>query len=279
MKGRRGRTGHDADLDGFRGGWRLSTCLRFCAFSLQHVLQARRNLRSPRVSQYHGGAGPFRLLRIRRSVAPRSRQAVKRGTEELAVTKRRLKRVPKAANLTDAPQRLRKALTKRTKGELIDALVELAREDRTVLRRLDARFEWETPPQELADATRQAIADATDFDERDINRNFDYDYEAYNAVKRNLGRLVALGQLRLAMDLSLELMKQGSQQVEMSDEGLMTEDIEECFSVVVQALTKCDLPASEVIAWCERMTTSDRVGFYDRELQTLRNHFESLRSK
>ena len=41
------------------------------------------------------------------------------------------------------------------------------------------RFELEAPPEELAAATRQAIADATDFDERDINRNFDYDYEAY----------------------------------------------------------------------------------------------------
>ena len=44
------------------------------------------------------------------------------------------------------------------------------------------------------------------------------------------------------MELSLELMKQGSYQVEMSDEGLMTDDIEECLRVVVQALKKCDLP-------------------------------------
>ena len=65
------------------------------------------------------------------------------------------------------------------------------------------------------------VADATDFDERDINRNFDYDYEAYAEVKRNLSRLIDLGELRLALELSLELMKQGSYQVEMSDEGLM----------------------------------------------------------
>ena len=35
-------------------------------------------------------------------------------------------------------------------------------------------------------ATHLAIADATDFDERQINRNFDYDDEAYGEVKRNL---------------------------------------------------------------------------------------------
>ena len=59
----------------------------------------------------------------------------------------------------------------------------------------------------------QAIADATDFDERDINRNFAYDHAAYGEVKRNLSRLIDLGQLRLAMELSLELMKEGSRRL------------------------------------------------------------------
>lgn len=181
--------------------------------------------------------------------------------------------------MTDATERLRKALTKHTKAKLIDVLVDLAREDRAILRRLDTRFELEAPPKELAVSTRQAIANATDFDERDINRNFSYDYEAYSEVKRNLSRLIGLGQLRLALELSVELMKQGSCQVEMSDEGLMTEDIEECLQVVIQALKKCDLPTGDVIQWCAEMLQSDRVGFIcDRELQTLRHHFEASRS-
>ena len=50
------------------------------------------------------------------------------------------------------------------------------------------------------------------------------------------------------MELSLELMRRGSYQVEMSDEGLMTPTIEECLGVVVEALRKCDLPGSDVIA-------------------------------
>jgi hypothetical protein len=162
----------------------------------------------------------------------------------------------------------------------MDVLVELARDDRDILRRLESRLEVEAPPKELVVATRQAIADATDFDERDINRNFSCDYAAYSEVKRNLSRLADLGQLRLAMELSLELMKQGSYQVEMSDEGLMTEDIEECFRVVVTALKKCDLPPGEVTAWCAEMLKRDRVGFiYSRELGELRQHFEASRSK
>lgn len=125
-----------------------------------------------------------------------------------------------------------------------------------------------------------AIADAAEFDERDINTNFDYDCEAYGEVKRNLGRLIDLGELRLAMELLQELMKQGSYQVEMSDEGLMTEDIEECLGVVLQALKKRDLLPDEVVAWCAGMSKSDRVGcICDRELETLRKHFEALRSQ
>jgi uncharacterized Zn finger protein len=195
------------------------------------------------------------------------------------MAKRRLKKVPKAADVANAAERLRKALAKRTKDELVDVLVELAREDYKLLRRIDARFELEAPLKELVAATRQAIADATDFDEREINYNFDYDYEAYSEVKRNLSRLIDQGQLRTAMEFSLELMKEGSRQVEMSDEGLMTPDIEECFSVVVKAVKKCDLPRGELIAWCKAITKSDRVGFiYERQLQELRNQFETPQS-
>jgi hypothetical protein len=190
--------------------------------------------------------------------------------------KRRPKKVVKTS---DVAPRLRKALAKRTKDQLLDVLVELASKDRHILRRLAERIDLEALPQQLVAATRQAIADATAFDERDMNRNFDYDYAAYSEVKRNLARLIKLGHLRLAMELSLELMKQGSYQVEMSDEGLMTQDIEECLAVVAQALKKCDLPPGEVIAWCAEMAKRDRVGFiFERELGTIRNQFETLRS-
>jgi uncharacterized Zn finger protein len=177
--------------------------------------------------------------------------------------------------MTDLAKTLRKALAKRSKADLIDALLDLAKEDRKVFRQLDARFELKSSSEELAAATRQAIADATDFDERDANRNFSYDYAAYEGVKRNLSRLIDLGELRLAMELSLELMDRGSHQVETSDEGLMTDDIEECLTVVIKALKKSELPTAEKLAWCREMTTRDRVGFVcDEELQTLREHFE-----
>jgi hypothetical protein len=171
---------------------------------------------------------------------------------------------------------LRQSLAQRTKDELIDALVELARDDRAALRRLAAHFELQMPLKALLGMTRQAIADATAFDERDINRNFRYDAEAYSAVQRYLQLRIETGHLRPAMELSLELMNQASRQVEASDEGLMSEDIEPCLRAVLTSLRKCDLPATEVIAWCKEMLERDRTQFLcDQELWALREQFET----
>lgn len=171
---------------------------------------------------------------------------------------------------------LRRELTKLKKSDLIDFLSELALVDQGIRRQLMARFNFAVPPEELVVWTRQAIIKATAFDKRNINRNFDYDSDAYAEVERNLSCLIASGQLRVAMQLGLELMKSGSYQVEMSDEGLMTEDIEHCLRVMIQSLAKSDLPASEVIAWCEAMNTSDRTGFIATRLtDTLRRQVDT----
>ena len=171
---------------------------------------------------------------------------------------------------------LRKALLKRKKDELLDALIELAEEDRGILRRLENRFDLMPPNEELVIATCQAIADATKFDEREINYNFAYDYRAYEEVNRNFLRLVELGQWSSLMELALELMRKGSYQVEMSDEGMMTDEIVECLQVVIQALASTDLPRKEVATWCADMTFADRVGFIcDQELNALRKQADA----
>jgi hypothetical protein len=191
------------------------------------------------------------------------------------MSKRKPKKPALSSKKEEPAASLRRALARRRKEELVDVLMELAEADRGVLRQLTARFDVAAAPAERVAATRQAIADATDFDERDSNRNFAYDDEAYREVKRNLERLIASGQLRQVMQLALELMKHGSYQVEMSDEGMMAEDIEDCLTVVVKALPKCDLPAAEVIAWCSALLENDRVGFIAREpLESLRNHVQ-----
>jgi hypothetical protein len=193
------------------------------------------------------------------------------------MSKRKPKKTVRPSKQPASTAALRLALTRRKKAELVDMLLELAQADRGILRQLSARFDVAAAPDELVTATRQAIADATGFDERDINRNFDYDYDAYGEVKRNLSRLIASGHVKVAMQLALDLMKQGSYQVEMSDEGLMTEDIEDCLGVVLKALATCDLPAKEIIAWCSAMLANDRVDFIAREpLESLRNRIQTL---
>jgi hypothetical protein len=192
------------------------------------------------------------------------------------MSQRKPKQAAPVSKRPESMAQLRRAFFRRKKAELVDTLLELAQADRGVLRQLTARFDVAAAPDELVAATHQAIADATAFDRRDINRNFAYDYKAYGEVKRNLGRLIGSGQLQPAMRLALELMKQGSYQVEMSDEGLMTQDIEDCLDVVLKALEKCDLPAAEVIAWCSAMLDNDRVGFIAREpLRSLRSHAQA----
>ena len=174
---------------------------------------------------------------------------------------------------------LRRALMRRKKAELVEVLIELAELDRGLLRQLTARFDVTTSlsPGELLSATCRAIVDATHFDTRQINRNFAYDHAAYGEVKRNLSRLIGSGQLRQAMTLALDLMKRGSYQVEMSDEGLMTGEIEECLGEVIGALKTCDLPASEVLAWCSTMQKTDRVGFIAREpIEALQSHWRRI---
>lgn len=190
--------------------------------------------------------------------------------------KRKSKKPAVAKNRVDSARGLRQALAEREQAELVDLLVELAQANGAIRRQLTTRFQVVAAPAELVAATRRAIADATDFDDRFMNQNFDYDYEAYDEVKRNLDRLIASRQWRPALQLCLELMKDGSYQVEMSDEGLMTSDIEDCLSVVLKALKKSDLPAADVIAWCTAMLDMDRVKFIAREeLQSLRTHFQT----
>ena len=91
-------------------------------------------------------------------------------------------------------------------------------------------------------------------------------------MERGLRRLIESGHLRLAMELALELMEEGSHQVEMSDEGFMTDDIEVCLCVVINAFSNHEMPGDEVVAWCSAMLQNDRMGFIAHaSLQSLRD--------
>ena len=76
--------------------------------------------------------------------------------------------------------------------------------------------------------------------------------------------------------LAMELMNLGSNQIEMSDEGMMANDIEECLRVVIDAFKKGNSPASEVIERCTSMMEMDPVDFIcTTELKALRKQNNS----
>ena len=65
-------------------------------------------------------------------------------------------------------------------------------------------------------------------------------------------------------------MKDGSYQVECSDEGLMTDDISECLKSVIHAVRAAG--GEEAATWASDVHTADRVGFIcDKELARLRD--------
>ena len=165
----------------------------------------------------------------------------------------------------DPVQGMAEALSKRPKEELVQALLELARQDPKASRRITNYFGIPLSGESLVSETRRAIACATDFDEREANQNFDYDSEAYETVQRNLATLAKSGLLEQAMELSLELMRRGSYQAEQSDEGLMTDEIEECLEAVLKAVRGSTLPAQAIAAWSREMMRADRGEFICRD--------------
>jgi len=158
---------------------------------------------------------------------------------------------------------------KRTNADVIELIVMLAKRYASLIRDLEKELAIEKPIDLLIDAVASAIDRATDFDEREINYNFDVDWQAYEDVRQGLRKLAELGQLEDAKSLALKLIKEGSYQVECSDEGMMTGDIRECLKPVMQAVQSAGGKAAT--KWAVEMLRADRIGFIcDRKLKELR---------
>lgn len=164
---------------------------------------------------------------------------------------------------------IEKELHKRTKAELVAMILVIAKEHAVVARELECRLNVEKPVGLLVADVSSAIDHATDFDKRMMNHDFDVDWQAYADVQKGLSQLVGLGHLAEAKSLALKLMKDGSNQVKCSGEGLMTDDIRECLEPVIQAVKAAG--GVEASKWAGDMQKADRVGFIcDNELAALR---------
>ena len=176
------------------------------------------------------------------------------------------KKVPKAK--VSPSELIRSALGKCKKADLIDFLVEFSNEHLELQRELETRLSVEKPISLVVDDIESAIALATDFDERRMNYNFDYDQDSYEAVEKGLKKLIEHGELEEAKRLSIELMKRGSYQVACSDEGLMSYEIEDCLKPVIKAVKREGRELAK--QWAAEMIRADEVGcICDTELRKL----------
>ena len=151
------------------------------------------------------------------------------------------------------------ALKKRTKVDLIAIVMRLAKKHDEMSRALEAELDVQKPADLLSEDVASAICRATNFDENMLNHNFEVDWQAYEDVKMGFEQLIRLGHLEDVKTLALKLMKDGSYQVECSDEGLMTDDIEDCLKPVLRAVKSSGDAAAR--KWALEMLLADRVGF------------------
>jgi hypothetical protein len=142
---------------------------------------------------------------------------------------------------------IEKEIHKRTKAELVAIILAIAKEHAIVARECEDRLTIEKPVDLLVADVLSAIDRATDFDERMMNHNFDVDWQAYADVEKGLSLLVELGHLADAKSVALKLMKDGSYQVECSDEGLMTDEISQCLKPVIRAVKAAG--GDEAVKW------------------------------
>jgi len=129
----------------------------------------------------------------------------------------------------------------------------------SLLRQLKQEFSIEVSTHDLVADTRNAIANATDFDEREMNHNFDFDSHAYVTTAKNFKKLIKADRFYELLPLTLELMEKGSYQMEMSDEGMMLDDIDDCLESVIESMYDSHLPVAARIKWCEAMLKTDRT--------------------
>ena len=170
---------------------------------------------------------------------------------------------------TQLRARIAQALKRLTNGDLSNLLLGLADGFDDVRITLETLLDIDHSTAELIAEAKLAIAKATFVPGHQINCNFAYDYDAYERIGWCFAQLIAGGQLHEAMTLSENFARSGSHQIEMSDEGLMTDDIVECLKVVATALSKSDVPATEQAAWLDRLDRADAVGVLCDDLRKI----------
>ena len=160
------------------------------------------------------------------------------------------------------------ALRKLKKDELIDLLMSLDMYDPSVRWSIETELQVLKPVDLVANDLRHAIDIATRVDERRLNDNFHYSWQAYEEVARGFDMLVKQDAMESAKEISIEFMGKASYQVECSDEGMMVDEVEACLKSVIDAVKAGD--AGSAKSWAMMMLAADSAGFIcEAELMSL----------
>ncbi len=161
--------------------------------------------------------------------------------------------------------KLRKLLEGKSREELVDLLVNLARihpDIEQTLRESEQLCRGQVAP--LLRALRKEIAHLTSEPAWCNHWNNEGSVPDYSHVQRQFEALFAAGHFDELLELGDLLWREGSEQVEQSnDDGQTATDIGECLEVVVAAVPKSSLPRPQQLLWLIERRLIDEFGLLD----------------
>ena len=203
----------------------------------------------------------------------RSERYIQPTEEELQRWQREKEVAARFENLRE--ELLRKALKKVKKADLVEMTLRAAKHNKETEWLLEKKFGLEKPVDLIVHDICVAIDRATKVNKWELNYNFSFDWDAYDAVRHGLSELIRKDAIAEAKRLALDLMRKGSYQIECSDEGLMQDQIEACLRVVIEAVKE----SPDTREWAQEMIRADCVGFVcERELTALCRTSDGQRS-
>lgn len=152
---------------------------------------------------------------------------------------------------------LKAFLESKTKSQLVDLIIELARHSDATEESLRNRIH-------VADGSVQAIVKAIRKDIREFSREpYDYDdygsFPNYSRTKERLETLLSGGYYDEILSVGKDLLKAGTEQVEMyNDEGELGEEIGGCMDIVFRALPRTSLSPVEQMVWATDTELADQ---------------------
>jgi len=167
--------------------------------------------------------------------------------------------------------KVRKLLEGKSREELVDLLVELAKIHPVIeqlLRESQQLHSGQIAP--LLRALRKEINHLTSEPAWRNHWNNEGSVPDYSHVQRQFEALFAAGHFDELLELGDLLWREGSAQVEQSDDdGESATDIGECLEVVVDAVPKSSLPRPQQLLWLIERRLSDEYGLLDAGAQVL----------